>query len=282
MALYNAVLYFFIYSFLGWIYETAFVSIREKKWSNRGFLMGPICPIYGVGAVAAVLICSDRGIIATFLLCVVGSAVMEYVTAYTLEKLFHASWWDYSNVPFNVNGYICLPASIGFGLAGLLITFVIHPIISKPIDMIPDALTQVIVLVLVAVTSSDLTLTVSNLTDFDVKVKEYEESVNKAMSDKYDELESSMNSRREAFDKHHTMLTEKMKNSIVEREMSLSGARLNFTQKNAIKSIRKFKSDSEGSATRDRIRNALMKLSSKSRGKSKDGGDADSGSDSVE
>ena len=105
-----------IYSFFGWVYESSFTTLRDGRWQNRGFLYGPCCPIYGVGAVLITQIAEKVGSMqnepmplwSIFLVSFVGSAVLEYVTSYTLEKLFHAIWWDYSMLPFNLNGWISL------------------------------------------------------------------------------------------------------------------------------------------------------------------------------
>lgn len=260
LTIHEAVLYFFLYSFLGWIYESILVSVREKTWSNRGFLIGPICPIYGVGAVVAVLICSNMTIPLTFVLCMLGSAVLEYTTAYALEKSFHASWWDYSNMPFNINGYICLPASLGFGAAGVLIVHVMHPILSVPVKIIPDILQQILALILVAVCSSDLTLTVSSLSDFAMKIKNFETRVNQAISDKYDELENTVSDRLATVGRR-TLLTDAARNSIIEREIKKADMKLNSIQRRAVQGIKKFK-DSE---VESRIHSMLLRLSAKAR-----------------
>ena len=124
---------FIVYSFCGWIWECCYCTVRTHKWQNRGFLYGPIVPIYGTGAVAAMLIFGGLGrtypfldgaalpVWKLFLICAAASAVLEYLTSYTLERIFHARWWDYSDMPLNVNGRICLPATTLFGVAGVLI-----------------------------------------------------------------------------------------------------------------------------------------------------------------
>ena len=112
---------FFIYSFMGWIYETLYCTIKNGKWENRGFLFGPACPIYGTGAVAISVIMKvtiGNGIVLSlwqiFLIAFIGSAGLEYITSWGLEKLFHAAWWDYSDFPLNLHGRISLFTSLGF------------------------------------------------------------------------------------------------------------------------------------------------------------------------
>ncbi len=123
-------LIFLTYAIIGWLWEVFICSIIRKKFSlNRGFLIGPYCPIYGVGGLAAIFVLQryDKDPLVLFLFAVVGASVLEYVTSYIMEKLFNARWWDYSKEPFNVEGRICLKNSILFGLAGMLCVYIINP-----------------------------------------------------------------------------------------------------------------------------------------------------------
>lgn len=182
-------LYFVLYSCMGWIYESVFCTIKKRYWENRGFLYGPICPIYGVGAVAITFI--DDVIQAKggheflwwqiFLVAFTGSLVLEYVTSYVLEKLFHAYWWDYSKVPFNIHGRVCLPASAGFGIAGLVVIYGIAPFVRRAIGWISPLWMEVLSLLFMAVMSADATLTVSALTHFERNVIAMELAVNQHM-----------------------------------------------------------------------------------------------------
>ena len=140
-------IWFIIYSFIGWIYESAFCTIRARRWRNRGFLYGPVIPIYGIGALGVSLlpVCFPEIALSgwkVFLVCMAGSAALEYFTSWVLEKLFHARWWDYSGVPLNLNGRVCFPVAVGFGLAGLLILHVIYPLMDYMTGLIPTALLQ--------------------------------------------------------------------------------------------------------------------------------------------
>ncbi|MBQ9035863.1 MAG: putative ABC transporter permease [Erysipelotrichaceae bacterium] len=125
------VLYFFILSYVGYVYETIAMTLWGGKWENRGFFYGPIIPIYGAGALGGTLlftyIMPHHTMMQVFFISMFVSAVLEYVVHYVLEKLFNQVWWDYSKSIFNLNGRICLPASIGFGLAGVLIIYFINP-----------------------------------------------------------------------------------------------------------------------------------------------------------
>ncbi|MBR1571947.1 MAG: metal-dependent phosphohydrolase [Lachnospiraceae bacterium] len=183
--------YFIFYSFLGWIYETIFCTIKGGKWENRGFLFGPICPIYGVGADTMMIILdvvhhyTGGGFEFTwwqiFIIAFFGSIVLEYVTSYVLERKFHAVWWDYSNIPLNIHGRICLPASLGFGFGGLLVVYFIIPRSVGLGSNIPPLAMEIMSLVFMALLAADLTLTVSALTDFEKYVAGFEDNVNKKM-----------------------------------------------------------------------------------------------------
>ncbi|MBQ7957621.1 MAG: putative ABC transporter permease [Clostridia bacterium] len=131
------VLFFFFYSIIGWISEVIYCYIKDKKFTNRGFLFGPICPIYGTGALSMLLAltwCKDIRIgklfIGPLLVLVIGVVVcdiVEYLTSYLMEKLFHARWWDYSKKKYNLHGRICLEHSCYWGIFSVLLIYLIHP-----------------------------------------------------------------------------------------------------------------------------------------------------------
>ena len=122
-----------LYSFLGWVYESALCSITQRKWVNRGFLNGPLCPIYGFGAMLVVGVFGGKGgnLFALFLASAVLTCTLEYVTSYVMEKLFHARWWDYSNRKFQLNGRICLEGFLVFGLLSVIIVKWVHPFFTR-------------------------------------------------------------------------------------------------------------------------------------------------------
>lgn len=183
--------YFTIFSCMGWIYETIFCTIQNKKWQNRGFLYGPVCPIYGVGAASITAIADyflgQQQMTFTwwqvFLIAFFGSIVLEYVTSWGLEKLFHAYWWDYSNVPLNINGRVCLPASIGFGVAGLLVIYVIAPATREVTDVITPIMMEFFSLICMGLLAIDATLTISALTNFEHNVEALDDSLNMHMDE---------------------------------------------------------------------------------------------------
>ncbi len=123
------ILLFFVYSFLGWLMEVTQGIIWNKKFVNRGFLIGPYCPIYGYGVILITLCLSHLTDypMALFALCIVICAILEYITSYCMEKLFNARWWDYSDKKFNINGRICLETMLAFGILGTLIIYIFNP-----------------------------------------------------------------------------------------------------------------------------------------------------------
>lgn len=132
-------LVFTIYSFLGWITESIFCSVPAGKFINRGFLTGPFCPIYGVGAVIAIPMLSQLKD-TPVLLYVAGAVItslLEYFTGFLLEKTFHTTYWDYSGHRFNIRGRVCLQNTLLFGLMCLVGVLYIHPVVMRLVGMVP-------------------------------------------------------------------------------------------------------------------------------------------------
>ena len=134
----ETIIYFITYSFLGWIMESIFRSICEKKIINTGFLKGPFCPIYGVGAIIMLLFLKKfaDNLAVLFIVSVVVLTIWEYLVGVLLEKLFHTKYWDYSKNKFNFQGRICLTNSIFWGILGVVFVKYIHPAIENLIEKI--------------------------------------------------------------------------------------------------------------------------------------------------
>ena len=156
---------FFIYSFLGWCLEVCFFALNTGKFVNRGFLNGPVCPIYGFGVVIVVLCLTPlmENTLLLFLGSVLLTSLLELGVGFALEKLFHQRWWDYSDEPFNLGGYICLRFSVAWGLACLLVMEIIHPSVLWLIRHIPHTLGLVLLACFVSVMAVDLTATVRTI-----------------------------------------------------------------------------------------------------------------------
>lgn len=136
---------FIFYSFAGWLIEVLISFIQKRKIINRGFLVGPICPIYGTGALLLPFIVSSvETPLVIFCVAVVGSAILEYVVSYLMEKIFRVRWWDYTDQPFNLNGRICVSAALSFGVIGVLMLKVITPALLGMIGSLPVAVLYII------------------------------------------------------------------------------------------------------------------------------------------
>lgn len=192
--------WFIVYSFMGWVYESIFCTIKNRQWENRGFLHGPIVPIYGVGALLASIVFSSLPVeslqqassLSIFLICFLGSIVLEYFTSWALEKLFHAYWWDYSNVPLNIHGRVCLFASIGFGVAGILVVRVLFPFVSHITSGISPFWMEFLSLFFMLLFGMDMALTISALTNFTKNFNRIENEINEQIAAAYDKLDSSV------------------------------------------------------------------------------------------
>lgn len=144
--IFELILYFSAYSFMGWIMETAYASTNQKKFINRGFLIGPFTPIYGFGSI--LVLQSSKWVENIFentyistLMCIVFSTllvtVLEFITGFVLEKIFNTKWWDYSDDSMNFKGYICLKYSLLWGILAFLLIQVVHPVIAYSVYLIP-------------------------------------------------------------------------------------------------------------------------------------------------
>ena len=163
--MYYLILYFFVYGFLGWCTEVAFAACKERKFVNRGFLNGPICPIYGIGVgiVVQFLTPYKENLVLLYIASVGMVTALEWVTGFILEKIFHNKWWDYSKMPLNLNGYVCLLFSLIWGVACVLIVDFIHPLIHKVLSWIPFPVGMTLIVVLSIVMFVDLYVTASTI-----------------------------------------------------------------------------------------------------------------------
>lgn len=161
MQIYHWIWYFFIYGMLGWCAEVAFAAVKERKFVNRGFLNGPICPVYGVGV--GVVVQFLDGLEENLLLLYIASTVLvtliEWLTGYLMDRIFHHKWWDYSEQPLNIGGYVCLPFSLVWGVACVLIVKVIHPPVEHLVGWIPEAAGIVLLILLLAGFCADVCVT---------------------------------------------------------------------------------------------------------------------------
>lgn len=152
--------FFYLYCFLGWCFESTYVSIRTKKLVNRGFMRGPFLPLYGSGAIMMFVVSMPfrENVVLTYFAGVVGATILEYVTGVTMEALFKVRYWDYSNKRFNFQGHICLGSSIAWGFLTILMTRVIHKPIEKMVFSIPGNVLNYVTIFLTIYIVADFTL----------------------------------------------------------------------------------------------------------------------------
>lgn len=162
---------FIFFSFCGWLWETLFCTIRSGSFQNRGFLFGPICPIYGTGMLAAQLLFTwaellrpgTMPLLQVFLISTAGSALLEFSTSWYLERRFKARWWDYSHLPLNIQGRICIPISFVFGAVGVLAVRYVFPWATIVLNQLqPDGI-ELVALCCAGLLGADFALTEANL-----------------------------------------------------------------------------------------------------------------------
>ena len=193
------IILFFVYSFFGWVCETFYCSVGKRKFVNRGFLNGPLCPVYGFGALLVVYLLEPFlkfNVFVIFIAGMVATSVLEYITGFLLEKLFHLKWWDYSTYKFNINGRVCLKNSLMFGALSVALTYFIHPFISGIVGRLSFEVSVASAAVLLALTAVDLIVTVrntlqikanmENLRDMLEQAKTYSEQLKVYMADSAD------------------------------------------------------------------------------------------------
>lgn len=206
---------FIFYSFLGWVWESIYCTIKERHWQDRGFLFGPICPIYGSCVVAASLLFRFLPVAGTagaaaqaadgaaqaagptsqplplwsvFLICVIGSAIAEFSTSWVLEKRFHARWWDYSKMPLNIQGRICLPVSLAFGLAGVVIVKYLLPVMTGAHDVVPGLVYETLALAFAFLMGADYALTEASLSKLLQEIETMRSEFNAKAEDTYEKI----------------------------------------------------------------------------------------------
>ncbi len=176
MELYNWILYFYVYAVLGWCVEVAYAACKHGKFVNRGFLNGPICPVYGigVGVVVQFLMPLRHQELLLYVASTVLVTVIEGLTGFLLDKLFHHRWWDYSSLRFNLGGYVCLRFSLIWGAVCVFIVKVFHPIVLDLLDLIPFYAGLVLIVILGISLSADLYVTASAILKFNKRLQSME------------------------------------------------------------------------------------------------------------
>lgn len=185
--------YFFIYAFLGWCTEVVYKAATAGKFVNRGFLNGPVCPIYGFGVVLVIGALSplSEHPLLVFAGGFVITTSLEWLTGFALEKLFHAKWWDYSGEPFQLGGYVCLKFSLLWGLACLLVMDVLHPMVEAFVALIPVFIGRIFLVLFLFLLSVDTILTVNTVLKLNKQLRRLSE-IGAAMRNISEEIGESL------------------------------------------------------------------------------------------
>lgn len=231
---------FFIYAFLGWCTEVAFAAFKEHRFVNRGFLNGPICPVYGFGVVAVIHFLTPLRY--NLILLYIGSAVLvtaiEWLTGFILEKVFHNKWWDYSNMPLNLNGYVCLLFSLIWGVFCVFIVDVFHPFIDTLLSHIPFLVGMILLCILVVAGLADLYVTASGILKLNKRLEKMQaiadelhqisdklgESIYKSTitaMEKQEELKDTVTEKQEEFKSTISEKQEELKSVLSEKQEAL-------------------------------------------------------------
>lgn len=170
---YEVVWIFLIYAMIGWCAEVAYAALDTGRFVNRGFLNGPYCPIYGCGILLVIVVLTPlkSNLAILYFGSVILTTVIEYITGFLLEKVFHNKWWDYSDKPFNIKGYICLKFSLMWGFACTFIVLILHPILYSAIKIIPFIVGIVILSIIVVVFAIDCGVTVATILNLNQRLK---------------------------------------------------------------------------------------------------------------
>ena len=236
--LYFIALYFFVYGFLGWCTEVAFAAWKEHRFVNRGFLNGPICPVYGIGVTLVVHFLSPyrSNLIILYITSTILVTALEWLTGFILERVFHNKWWDYSNMPLNLNGYVCLLFSLIWGVACVLIVDFIHPVIHKLLLYIPVIVGVIILIILGIGMFADLYVTVSGILKMNKRLAAMQEIADELheISDKIgeniykntiaametqDAIKDSVTEKQEELKDSFTAKQEEFKDSLAAKQM---------------------------------------------------------------
>ena len=170
LSFYQIFLLFLFYSFVGWFCEVLYCSISKRRFINRGFLYGPICPIYGFGGIIifSCLMSLSHNLVLLFFASMISTTILEYFVSWVLEKLFDTKWWDYSTYRFNINGRVCLLNSVLFGVMGIVAVRFVHPLVLSVLYRIDDFWTKTLALILLGIFIVDLAFTLRSLINFKI------------------------------------------------------------------------------------------------------------------
>ncbi len=244
---YELLCLFLIYSFLGWCCEVAYAAIVHGEFVNRGFDIGPVCPIYGFGALSVILFLEPLKAhwAAFFLASVLFTTFIEFMAGFLLERFFHEKWWDYTNEPYNIKGYICPRFSLMWGFACVIVVYVVHPTIVGLVGVIPEKYGYILLGVLYGIFLTDLTLTIVNVmhirsslravAEIEASLEKLSVSIGTNISSKTIELVGKTKQIKDTLDEKQENVKEAIEAAQLEFEEDLGDAReKHLTKKKAI------------------------------------------------
>ena len=213
--LYHLLSWMIIYSFLGWVWETCYVSAKQGRYVNRGFISGPLCTIYGFGALSVYLILKDldRNVLILYVGGVIVATVLEYVTAVLMEWIFHTSWWDYSHCRCNFQGRICLGASLGWGVFTVMLFRVFHPLVENVVEFFPRNVGELLDGVILLIYIVDFGFSAAAAFHLRERIPEWEE----ALEQHHAELLLKMRQNMEELEQAHGFSTADFRNNMKDR-----------------------------------------------------------------
>lgn len=211
------IVWFFVYSFLGWCWEVSLRLVQHHVFVNRGFVTGPVLPIYGFGGLISIVILHPIPTLwLQFLVGAASAALMEYTTSWAMEKLFHARWWDYSNKPFNIHGRIYLLGVVTFGVMMVVVDRVFQPLLQRLTNLVPSLALEIAAAAMLAVFLVDLTTSVIHMKSFNQKLEALQGRIGELADD----------ARKRAFEVHlaASEAVENAKGAVIEAREHLEAA----------------------------------------------------------
>lgn len=186
----NILMYLILYSFLGWVLESIYKTYMQKKVVNSGFLHGPFCPIYGIGAIIMYIGLGHfkETPILVFTLGIIILSIWEYIVGWGLEKIFNTKYWDYSQNKYNIQGRICLKNSIYWGILGIVFTYIVHPFIQGKLLYIPKGIQLYLIIIIYTYILIDFIISVIKVKNISVKFEKVKE-IGENIKEKLEHLE---------------------------------------------------------------------------------------------
>lgn len=249
--------FFMFYATAGWCVEVIYKTTSTGKFVNRGFLNGPLCPIYGVGVIGVILCLSPikDNLLLLYISSVGLTTLLEFVTGLILEKVFHQKWWDYKNEPFNIKGYVCLKFSLLWGLACVFVMRIIQPLIMIAIERIPENVGNAIMYVYYGLMIADMIVTIAALSkitlhlkianDIDALLNRVSEAIGSRLTDGTEKVQKRLTKAQKKLAKAQKKFGEQFNPSehlnAVHRRLEKAYPNLDFKRLDTAKLIMKFR-----------------------------------------